>query len=475
MATVAKLYRYIMSKETWSAASHLLSTSSFTHLVEIDQDFKAILVSSNAPKNISGNYKSCPSTRCGATEHFGTPECNGSYVAAYFKILDSEDKLFLSNIGICAGCCGCLGIEDPHKNKGGSHAKPGTGKYIPRENNDNRNNEQPYSIKIHTVMVGEGDSRQVFPVAGGNIGILEELAAEAELFSSDRSHKLPKDLDSAIKQLNEKEKVMLCKSEGKGRYSPWCSSSIIGKGIQGVGNTHLIDTWYVTKEKMIRCGFGEYLDAVRQSSPEHPILSGHFGLYFDKHLDETAADEEDDSKKLLPQLNDESLPEIEDDSDDNDDPDGPIFLGDSDDSDDEEMMKRKPEGVEKQSAALGRTTKSVKKLPAVGKKRRESKWGKSRRLGYFKEHRDKWYYHKPAFRGIGTIGDSYNKEGMPKILRINDRKYGRYVDIVCTNGTWIDMGLTASGVISERFTHEVHYAEGTYFVIADYGIIVDKP
>ena len=95
--------------------------------------------------------------------------------------------------------------------------------------------------------------------------------------------------------------------------------------------------------------------------------------------------------------------------------------------------------------------------------------------GYFKEHRDKWYYRKPAFRGIGTIGDSYNKEGMPKILRINDRKYGRYVDIICTNGTWIDMGLTASGAISERFTHEVRYAEGTYFVIVDYGIIVEDP
>ena len=76
-------------------------------------------------------------------------------------------------------------------------------------------------------------------------------------------------------------------------------------------------------------------------------------------------------------------------------------------------------------------------------------------------------------RGIGTIGDSYNKEGMPKILRINDRKYGRYVDIVCTNGTWIDMGWIASGTSSERFTHEVRYAEGTYFVVVDYGKLVN--
>ena len=53
------------------------------------------------------------------------------------------------------------------------------------------------------------------------------------------------------------------------------------------------------------------------------------------------------------------------------------------------------------------------------------------------------------------------------------KRYGRYVDIVCTNGMWIDMGWIASGTSSERFTHEVRYAEGTYFVVVDYGKLVN--
>ena len=137
--------------------------------------------------------------------------------------------------------------------------------------------------------------------------------------------------------------------------------------------------------------------------------------------------------------------------------DSPVFIEEDSDEEDEDEVQ----------------VVSVKK-PAAKKAGKQRVRKRSKRLGYFRQHRYKKYNGKPQWRGIGSIGRSHNKDGKPKIMRIHDRKYGRWVDIVCESGTFLEMGWVASGTASPRFTHSVHYAEGTYFIVVDYGDVVEE-
>ena len=89
--------------------------------------------------------------------------------------------------------------------------------------------------------------------------------------------------------------------------------------------------------------------------------------------------------------------------------------------------------------------------------------------GKFDEHTDGCALDKPTKRGILTGGRPIGKPGQRKIMRISDRKYGRWVDIIIDHGTLIEMDLELSGAISGRFTHSIRDAQGTYAIIMDYG------
>ena len=86
----------------------------------------------------------------------------------------------------------------------------------------------------------------------------------------------------------------------------------------------------------------------------------------------------------------------------------------------------------------------------------------------FVEHVDKLYKGKKVFRGMLTCGRHPQwKEGKKKILRIIDRKYGRWVDILCDHGTYIQMSKLYAG-LTGRYTHIVFNGQGTGCLIMDY-------
>ena len=74
---------------------------------------------------------------------------------------------------------------------------------------------------------------------------------------------------------------------------------------------------------------------------------------------------------------------------------------------------------------------------------------------------------KTEKRGVLSSGRPVGKE--KKIMRINDRKYGRWVDIEIDHGTFIEMDLLYSGASSGRYTHSIRDADGTYAIVLDYG------
>lgn len=86
----------------------------------------------------------------------------------------------------------------------------------------------------------------------------------------------------------------------------------------------------------------------------------------------------------------------------------------------------------------------------------------------FIEHVDKPYEGKMAFRGMLTYGRHPQwREGKKKILRIIDRECGRWVDILCDHGTYIQMDRLYSG-LTGRFSHMVINGHGTACLIMDY-------
>ena len=90
--------------------------------------------------------------------------------------------------------------------------------------------------------------------------------------------------------------------------------------------------------------------------------------------------------------------------------------------------------------------------------------------GKMNPHGDKDYRNKPLKRGVLTVGDT--KTGT-KTLRIIDMEYGRWVDIPCPHGTFIEFDYIFSGTHCPRYVHGVRNAEGTYSLVLDYGR-VDK-
>lgn len=74
-------------------------------------------------------------------------------------------------------------------------------------------------------------------------------------------------------------------------------------------------------------------------------------------------------------------------------------------------------------------------------------------------------------RGILSLGNPVGGDKDRKIMRITDREYGRWVDIVIDNGTFIEMDLFYSGAINGRYTHEIRNADGVYSIIMDYGAV----
>jgi len=88
-------------------------------------------------------------------------------------------------------------------------------------------------------------------------------------------------------------------------------------------------------------------------------------------------------------------------------------------------------------------------------------------IGYFHQHGDKPFHGKTEKRGILSSGRPVGKE--KKIMRINDRKYGRWVDIEIDHGTFIEMDHLYSGSSSGRYTHSIRDADGTYAIVLDYG------
>jgi len=91
--------------------------------------------------------------------------------------------------------------------------------------------------------------------------------------------------------------------------------------------------------------------------------------------------------------------------------------------------------------------------------------------GKFDEHTDKCAKDKHIKRGILTGGRPIGKPDQMKIMRISDRKYGRWVDIVVDHGSLNEMDLILSGAISGRFTHSIRDAAGSYATIMDYGTV----
>jgi len=86
----------------------------------------------------------------------------------------------------------------------------------------------------------------------------------------------------------------------------------------------------------------------------------------------------------------------------------------------------------------------------------------------FVEHVDKHYTGKKAFRGMLTCGRHPQwRDGKKKILRIIDREYGRWVDILCDHGTYIQMSKLYAG-LTGRYTHIVFNGQGTACLIMDY-------
>ena len=88
-------------------------------------------------------------------------------------------------------------------------------------------------------------------------------------------------------------------------------------------------------------------------------------------------------------------------------------------------------------------------------------------IGYFHPHGDKPFHGKTEKRGVLSSGRPVGKER--KIMRINDREYGRWVDIEIDHGTLIEMDLFYSGASSGRYTHSIRDADGTYAIVLDYG------
>jgi len=87
----------------------------------------------------------------------------------------------------------------------------------------------------------------------------------------------------------------------------------------------------------------------------------------------------------------------------------------------------------------------------------------------FEQHVDKPFFGKCVKRGILSLGNPLDSDKDRKIMRITDREYGRWVDVVIDHGTFIEMDLVYSGAINGRYTHEIRNADGVYSIIMDYG------
>jgi len=111
-----------------------------------------------------------------------------------------------------------------------------------------------------------------------------------------------------------------------------------------------------------------------------------------------------------------------------------------------------------------------------GKRKREEEAGdnieeknqkkKKRKLGRHDIHPDQNYMGE--WRAILSLAKSRESKHAQKIMRITDRKTGRWFDLVVKDETVVAMNRIMGGVENKRYMHEIRDAAGTYTLCIEY-------
>jgi len=109
-----------------------------------------------------------------------------------------------------------------------------------------------------------------------------------------------------------------------------------------------------------------------------------------------------------------------------------------------------------------------------GKRKREeehdigekSQGKKKRKLGRHDIHPDLNYMGE--WRAILSLAKSLESKHAQKIMRITDRKTGRWFDLVVQDETVVAMNRIMGGVNNKRYMHEIRDAAGTYTLCIEY-------
>ena len=270
---------------------------------------------------------------------------------------------------------------------------------------------------------------QPIPISGGSRELVRKLGDEHLLYMDFYSSlPSPEELNIIIQDnWNDPEEPLLQqRSSGAGRGSPHKTSSIYSSG------AFFLDTWTHTK-KVLDPLFGflfNFLGKIEKGMNGcSDMVRGHIMLY-------TCDDDEDESSAVV----DEGQEGEEEGKDEEND------IGEEEDEEDDEEVD-----VDDEVADLIDFLK---------------------KYGICRDHGDKDWDGKPEKRCLFTTGSSITEvRGYPKIFRITDNETGRFVDIVCQSGTFLQMSKFLSGCSNPRYTHSVRWAGGTYCLVMDYGFV----
>ena len=387
-------------------------------LHELEFDFNEEVTRRECVKQ-NGMYSTAKRYDC-ISRHLGLPCCDSKgclKVKVSCKSNKSDDTFTYYKEGwMCGGCIELSGAKNPFR-------KIAPVDYEPPIDLSNR---EP--VKVQT------NHGEAVSIAGGSKELIRELDRKGWLVHFNLNNytntNLP-DKDGLNKIIEEEWNVkplMQQYSDGVGRGSGHVTSSLY------VTSGFFLDTWTDTQE-MLRSAFGglfDFLEDIEANLEAPPGTSrGHFMMYTATPVKRNEADEDEMGQ------DEENNIGVDDEEDEEDEEEG-----DEEWDDIEDILEEKYEVFKKFA-----------------------------KFGICKEHTDKPWERKPLKRCLGTIGDSMTAQaGRPKIFRLMDRKYGRWVDIVCRHGTFLIFAQEVMGIdVDFQFTHSVRWAAGTYCLVIDIG------
>ena len=361
--------------------------------------------------------------------HLGLPCCDSKgclKVKVSRKSNKSDDTFSYYKKGwMCGGCIELSGAKNPYREIAPVDYEP------------------PIDLSTQAPIKVQTTHGEAVPIAGGSKELIRELDRKDWLVHFNLNNYTNTNLPEkdALNEIIEKEwnvkPLMQQYSYGKGRGSGHVTSGLY------ITDGFFLDTWTGTQE-MLRSVFGglfDFLELIESNiGAPRDTSRGHFMMYTATSLKK---DEEADEDEIG--QDEENNIGVDDEEDEEDDEEG-------DEEDDEEG----DEEWDDMEDILEEKYKVFKKFA---------------KFGICKEHPDKPWERKPLKRCLGTIGDSMTAQaGRPKIFRLMDRKYGRWVDIVCNHGTFLMFAQEVMGIdVDSRFTHSVRWAAGTYCLVIDIG------